>query len=416
MQSRFSSSQTMLRLVAVAALGVAQPAAAQGAAASPETTPVAPPVAAPVSAPVAADVEFEGAYQPSDALERSLWLQMDEYERTLKSSKQVIRDPALTAYLKDVLCRTVGPECANIRLYVLRSPYFNATMAPNGVMTVWSGLLLRAQNEAQLAAVLGHEFAHFKRRHSLQLFREAKDKSNAAAWLAFTGVGLLLSIGLLDSLYEFSRDQEEQADIDGLKLISDAGYDATQVPLIWEQLLDERDATLEARGRDKEKRKTKAGMFSTHPASQARIDYLRAAITKAAQAPGSAEAERYREKMAFWWPQFLDDQLKMNDQGGSLYLIESMGKANGWSPWIAYARAEFHRRRGNAGDVDAAIGYYSAAIAQGGDLPELWRGRGFALRKAGRQDEARSDFREYLDRVPNAPDRGMVTMLVGGEQ
>lgn len=406
MQSRSSFSQTMLGLAGAAAFGFALPAAAQDAEPSPEAAP----------APVAADVEFEGAYQPSDALERSLWLQMDEYERSLKSSKQVIRDPELTGYLKDVLCRTVGPECANVRLYVLRSPYFNATMAPNGVMTVWSGLLLRAQNEAQLAAVLAHEFSHFKRRHSLQLFREAKEKSNTAAWLAFTGVGLLLSFGLLESIFEFSREMEQEADIDGLKLITDAGYDPAQVPLIWEQLLDERDATLVARGRDKEKRKTKAGMYSTHPASQARIDYLRAAIAKAEQAPGSPDAERYRDKMAYWWPQFLDDQLKMNDHGGSQYLIESMGKANGWSPWIAYARAEFHRRRGNAGDINAALGYYSEAIAQGGDLPELWRGRGFALRKLGRQDEARTDFREYLDRVPNAPDRGMVTMLAGGEQ
>ena len=364
-----------------------------------------------------AEAAVEGAagarYEPADDLERSLWFQMEEAERSLKTSQQVIRDPELNAYLRDVLCRTVGPECAGIRLYVVRSPYFNATMAPNGAMTVWTGLLLRAQSEAQLAAVLGHEFAHFKRRHSVQLFREAKSKSNAAAFLSFTGVGLLLSIGLMESIFSFSREMEQEADLDGLKLLSAAGYDPAQVPLIWEQLLDERDATLVARGRDKDKRKARAGLGDTHPPSQARVDYLRAAIGGLEPAGPILGEDRYREKMAAWWPQFLDDQLKLNDDGGSLFLIESIAKANGWTPWIAYARAEFHRRRAAPGDVEAAIGHYSEAIARGGDLPELWRGRGFALRKAGRTEEARADFVEYLGRVPDAPDRAMVSTLAG---
>ena len=384
------------------------------AAASPLAGQDSVPLGAPPAPVPAVEGSFEGPYQPSDDLERGLWHQMAEAERSLKISKQVIRDAELNAYLREVLCRTVGPECANIRLYVLRSPYFNATMAPNGVMTVWSGLLLRAQNEAQLAAVLGHEFAHFKRRHSLQLFREAKEKSNAAAFLAFTGVGILFTIGMLESLFAFSREMEEEADRDGLKLVINAGYDPAQVPLIWEQMLDERDATLVARGRDKDKRKAKAGMFETHPPSQARVDYLRAAITGQTISPTAENGlERYRARLAAWWPQFLDDQLKLNDDGGSLFLIDSIDNANGWTPWSGFARAEFHRRRGAPGDAEAAVGYYSDAIARGGDLPELWRGRGYALRKAGRAEEARADFLEYLGRVPDAPDRAMLSTLAG---
>ncbi len=360
------------------------------------------------------EAEFEGVYQPSDDLERSLWLQMDEAERDLKTSKQVIHDPELNAYVRGVLCRTVGPECENIRLYIIRAPYFNATMAPNGVMQVWSGLLLRSQNEAQLAAVLGHEFAHFKQKHSLKLFRKAKDKSNTASFLAFTGIGLIFSIGLMNSLFSFSRDQEEEADLEGLALINGAGYDVKQVPLIWRQLLDESDATREARGRKKKKRKTKAGWADTHPTNQARVDYLEAAIVTMGSGEGDLGEAEYRAAMREWWPQFLDDQLKMNDHGGSEFLIDVMGEANGWNPWLTYARAEFHRRRGHDGDYETAITYYSEAIAAGGDLPELWRGRGYALRKAGRKEEAKPDFAEYLKRVPDAPDRAMVAMLAGG--
>ena len=47
-------------------------------------------------------------------------------------------------------------------------------MAPNGVMMVWTGSLLRMRNEAQLALVLGHEFGHYRERHTLQQWRKLK--------------------------------------------------------------------------------------------------------------------------------------------------------------------------------------------------------------------------------------------------
>lgn len=401
MPRRAVFSRTILAIVAAMLPG--QAVALQEAALAP----------LPLAAP-----EFEGAYQPVDGLERSLWQEMTEYERTLRTSQQVIRDPALNDFVREVLCRTVGPECQQVRLYILREPEFNATMAPNGVMTVWSGLLLRAQNEAQLAAVLGHEYSHFQRRHSLVELRRKK-KTNTSYWLSqVTGAivpfgGLLTDFVTMASLYDFSRDQEEEADRDGLRMMAAAGYDPAQAPLVWERLLAERDATLEARGRKVEKRKTKAGLFASHPASQARIEYMQAEIASAGLASGADEEARYRAAMAAWWPMFLDDQLKLNDSGGSLFVIDSIEQAGGWSPWIAYARAEFHRRRGDAGDMDTAITHYSDAIARGGDLPELWRGRGFALRKAGHADEAQADLREYLGRAPDAHDRAMVSVLAG---
>lgn len=354
-------------------------------------------------------------YQPQDDLERGLWMQMDEYERDLKSSQQVIQDVALNGYVRSVLCRTVGEaECANVRLYLMRTPYFNATMAPNGVMQVWSGLLLRIQNEAQLAAVLGHEYAHFKERHSVQLFRQAKEKSNAAAWLAFTGIGLIASFALAGSIFKFSREQEQQADIESLQYASRAGYDVTQVAVIWEQLLDEDDATRLARGKKAKKRDKKAGLFETHPPSAERVRYLREESAKFGF--GTARTDDFQRAMERWWPVFLDDQLKLNDFGGSDFLLETMAKGNGWTPWLTYGKAELLRYRGGAGDMETAAGQYSDAIARGGDLPELWRGRGLALRKLGRNAEAKADLDEYLARAPTAPDTAMISMISGGLQ
>lgn len=354
-------------------------------------------------------------FLPQDALERGLWMQVDEAERDLKGSQLLVRDPALNAYVRSVLCKTVGEErCARVRLYLVRTPFFNASMMPNGTMQVWTGLLLRTQNEAQLAAVLGHEFAHFEKRHSVRLYRDAKAKSAAAAWLAFTGIGLIASFAMAGSLFKFSRDMEKEADLTGLDRMAAAGYDTRQAAVIWEQVLDEHDATRLARGKKAKKRSAKAGLFDSHPASPERIAYLSEAATAK---PGMAEATgiaEYRAAMDALWPELVDDQLKMNDYGASEYLLDSLDKANGWSPWLRYARGELYRRRGLTGDYELAITAYSEAIDRGGELPALWRGRGLALRKLGRAGEAQTDLTEYLRRAPDAPDAAMLAMMTGG--
>ena len=353
-------------------------------------------------------------YQPQDELERGLWMQMDEYERDLRSSQQIIDDPELNAYVRSVLCRTVGEaECRNVRLYLMHTPHFNATMAPNGVMQIWSGLLLRTQNEAQLAAVLGHEYGHFENRHSVQLFRSAKNKSNAASWLALTGIGLIAAIPLASSLFSFNREMEREADLEGLKMMAAAGYDTSEAAVIWEQLNDELDATRVGRGKKKKKRKTKSGMFATHPPSPQRVEYLREASRETPGTPGVSGRADYEAAMAEHWPVFVDDQLKMNDFGASAFLLDSMAKAQGWTPWLNYARAELYRRRAGSGDLERAVRHYGEGIDAGGELPELWRGRGLALKKLDRDEEARADLTEYLKRAPDASDRGMMEMIAG---
>ena len=103
-----------------------------------------------------------------ETTEAGLWMLMDKMEERLKTSGRVVEDDALDAYMRDIVCRLEPAHCPHIRIYVVDVPYFNANMAPNGMMQVWTGLLVRTENEAQLAFVLGHELAHYVRRHSLQ--------------------------------------------------------------------------------------------------------------------------------------------------------------------------------------------------------------------------------------------------------
>lgn len=371
------------------------------------------PAPAPALAPAAGAAEEDATlYKPQDNDERGLWMQMDEAERDLKTSQEVIRDPALNAYVRSVLCKMTGEgPCRNIRLYITRTPHFNASMAPNGMMVVWSGLLLRTQNEAQMAAVLGHEYTHFQHKHSLRMFRDIKNKTNAASWLSFIPFGFIASYGLLFSIFGFSRDMERDADQGGLERMAGVGYDTREAALVWERLRAEMDATAAARKIASRKDKN-GGLFATHPPSAERVVNLTEAAKKLPGVAGATGSDAYRAAMATWWPALIDDQLKLNDFGASEYLLVSLAQ-QGWTPPLLYARGELYRRRAGAGDLEKAVGFFGEAISAGGTLPELWRGRGLAALKLGQTDAAKANLQEYLRRAPGAPDKAMIAMLAG---
>ncbi len=348
---------------------------------------------------------------------RALLMRMDEQERVLKTSPLIIRDAGLNAYVRAVLCRTIGAsKCADVRLYILRTPDFNAAMSANGMMEVFSGLLLRTRNEAQLAAVLGHEYTHFENQDSLRLFREARSKSSAATWLAFTGIGLIASIGMVASLFRYSRDMERAADLGGLQKIAQAGYNTREAAAIWEQLRAEMDATAASRNLPSRKDKD-TGLFASHPPSAERVAYLKEEATALPGTPGVNGLAQWRQAMQQWWPIFLDDQLKRNDFGATEYLLTSSA-VDGWTPWLLYAHGELYRRRDGPGDLDKAIGCFDQAIAAGGatggDLPAMWRERGLARIKQGAAAGGRADLAEYIRQAPAAEDHSLIAMMAGG--
>ena len=352
-------------------------------------------------------------YTPQDNDERGLWMQMENVERELKTSPLVMRDPALNAYVRSVLCKVIGDaRCAPVRIYIIRTAQFNATMAPNGLMQVYSGLLLRTRNEAQLAAVLGHEYTHYQRRHSIQIFRDVRSKSSAAMWFGMIVGGLLASLLILPSIFKHSREMEQEADVGGLSMISKAGYDTREAAKIWEQLREEMDATAAAR-KVKSKKDKDDGLFADHPPTAERVKYLNEMATKDPGTPGGLGQDTYAAAMTPFWDDFADDQIKQNDFGASDYVITSLLK-QGWTDWLCFARGELYRRRAGPEDLEKAVGFYGEGIAAGSGRAELWRGRGLTLIKLGRADEGKADLKEYLVRAPDASDRSMIAMMAGG--
>ena len=357
-------------------------------------------------------------YQPQDKDERGLWLEVDEAERQIKTSNFVMRDPGLNTYVRRVFCRTVGEaECSNVRIYLIRTPQFNAQMAPNGMMLVNSGLFLRTRDEAQFAAVLGHEYGHYARRHSLRSFRDLKSKTGALAFLSVVpvasygaaAVASAAQLTLIGSIFSFSRDMEREADAGSIPLLQRAGYDPAAASRIWDQILRESDATAAARKRGASPARRTGGFYDSHPTSQERLNTLRALSTGMT---GTLERDAYRHALAPFWSDLIDDQIKLNDFGATEFLITSAA-SDGWSAELYYARAELYRARGNPVDLKLAIGFYQQSIAFGDAPAGVWRGLGLAQLRSGDKANGQASLKHYLGARPDAPDRAIIRALAG---
>lgn len=364
---------------------------------------------------------FTPAYEPKSVDERGLWMQADEQERRLRDSPLRINDGKLEPYLHSVLCRSVGSDrCKGVRIYALEVPAFNAMMMSNGTMLVWSGLLLRVRDEAELASVLGHEFAHFELRHSLAGFKARRSASDVMAWIGvlgsvavtygYGGGGTSMNVALTGSLYRFNRDHETQADLLGLRYLTTAGYPAKASADVWDTLMQESDASAAGRKRKAQQRYS-AGFFDSHPTHLARATYL---SQEAARLPtgGDDGADRYRAAIGPYLPRFLDAQVKLNDFGGSAFILERLTARHGASPDLLFAKAELHRARGYPRDLQTAADLYRQAAAAGHSAPELKRNLGLALLRNGESADGRAALSEYLRLKPDASDAKAIVSLI----
>lgn len=366
---------------------------------------------------------YAGAYQPQGTDERGLWMMADEDERKLRDSQIVIRDPALNAYVREILCRTVGEDrCGSARIYIMRVPDFNASMSPNGTMRVYSGLLLRARNEAELASVLGHEFAHFEMRHTLDGFRRARTGSDILAWTTLLGTAASMyggvrtgyidsSFSIFGALSHYQREDERASDILGLSYVARAGYRPLAAADVWDNMMSETDARRVARGQ-RSIRYDGVAFFASHPTNLQRATYLRnmATLLPAAQFDGR---DRYQEVMGPWIREFLSDQIKLNDFGTTEYILGRLAET-GWTGPLLFARGELYRTRGNPRDLVQAAEFYSAALNTDPTQIEAYRGLGLSLLRTGSVAEGRAAISSYLQAKPDASDAAMLRALVQG--
>lgn len=336
--------------------------------------------------------------------EAGLWMVMDRAEAELRSSGRIIDDPALNAYVRAVLCRLAPAHCASVRVYIVRSAGFNAAMAPNGALQLWTGMLLRVRNEAQLGFVLGHEFAHFHERHSLQRWREVRAAVDSLIFVQFATavvglglVGLAAQFATLGSLLAYSRDQEREADRLGFAMMADAGYRRSEAARIWESLIAEKDAD--------EDSETPA-FFTTHPTDEERSETLRALTDD--DAAGETGRETYRAATGPFRVAWLRDELRQRNFARFAVMLETLLADAPDSGELLFFKGEMLRLRGGEDDPETAIEAYRLALAGTGAPAETQRSLGLVYRSLERDAEARAAFEAYLEARPDAPDRRMI--------
>jgi len=190
------------------------------------------------------------------------------------------RDRELEAYVQEVgmrLARVSHRPGLAYRYRVLNASVPNAFALPGGYIVINRGLLVGLENEAEMAAVLGHETGHVTAKHSLAGYQRAIASNVLVAGVVLgTGgrAGVQELSGITASLLEngFSRDQEREADWLGIDYMVKAGYNpegAVQLQEYFYRQLEGGKNPMWAEG-----------LFRTHPFSKERLDNARARIAE----------------------------------------------------------------------------------------------------------------------------------------
>jgi TPR repeat protein len=108
----------------------------------------------------------------------------------------------------------------------------------------------------------------------------------------------------------------------------------------------------------------------------------------------------------------LADQVKLNDFGGTEYLLAQLAQQSGWTGETLFAKGELYRTRGNPRDLVSAAQFYGEAIKLGYAAPEARRNLGLALLRSGQASEARTALSDYLRMKPDASDSKAISALL----
>lgn len=314
----------------------------------------------------------------------------------------------------------VNPEEMHFNFSIVNDPELNAFALPDGTVVIHTGLLATLENEAQLAAVLGHEIAHVTHKHGYKGYRHARKmqwfalgaavaaaavdaSSDRQPWQGPSWASTLVSLGatltLTAAINGHGRDMEDEADLIGLDYAIHAGYDPFQAPRVWElfrQHTGDRNAVAN-------------WFFSDHSTHQARIGNLTQEINR-----------YYRDRL---------DPKKFN-QNEEEY-SRMVARLRRHNAVMDYERKEYKnaetafRRILSANPDDAEAHLYLGRIIwdtrgmNGADdalaelkraseldptLPDPYREKGFIYYSLGYRESSIEAFQKYLEMAPTASD------------
>jgi predicted Zn-dependent protease len=189
-----------------------------------------------------------------------------EFEQTAR----LIEDPVVSEYVDRIGQNLVKHSDAKIPFYikVVDNDEVNAFAFPGGYFYINKGLILAAENEAEMAGVMAHEISHVTARHAtarmskgqyLQLF--AIPALFVGGYWAQQGIQSALGLGLNLELMGITRESEREADQLGIQYMWNTGYDPNSFISFFEKLQEQ----------EKSKPGRLAGWFRTHPSTEDRI-------------------------------------------------------------------------------------------------------------------------------------------------
>src|ERR1700686_4388885 len=204
------------------------------------------------------------------SLEREISLGKSLAQEVERSSK-LIDDPVVTEYVNRVGQNLVRNSDARVpfTIKVIDSDENNAFALPGGFFYVNSGLILRAQEESELAGVMAHEISHVTARHGTKQATKGELMQLATIPLILLGPGGWAGYGIYEasqlaipfSYLKFSPDAEREADYLGLQYMYKAGYDPNAYVTFFERIQAD----------EKRQPGTIPKIFSTHPPTPERI-------------------------------------------------------------------------------------------------------------------------------------------------
>jgi predicted Zn-dependent protease len=201
-----------------------------------------------------------------------------QFAQQVESQVKLVNDPVVTEYINRLGQNLVRNSDAQVpfTIKVIDSDVVNAMALPGGFFYVNSGLILAADEEAEVAGVMAHEIAHVAACHAAREQTRASLLQMASIPFIFMGGGIgyagyeAAGLGGMFGILKFSRNFEAEADYLGIEYMYRAGYDPSAFVSFFEKV----------QAMEKKKPGTLAKAFDTHPQSQDRIEKSQEEIRK----------------------------------------------------------------------------------------------------------------------------------------
>jgi hypothetical protein len=199
-----------------------------------------------------------------------------EFSQQVEHSAKLINDPVVTEYVNRIGQNIVRNSDSKVpfTIKVIDTDEINAFALPGGFFYVNSGLILAADNEAELAGVMAHEIAHVAACHVAREQTRGNIVQLASiplifvpgGWAVYEGTQAALSIGVPLTFMKFSRNFESEADFLGMEYMYKTGYDPQSFISFFEKI----------EAQEKKKPGTLAKAFSSHPMTPDRVSHAQA--------------------------------------------------------------------------------------------------------------------------------------------